>query len=181
MRRLLVLLVLLALGAGAPVAAQAQEPCRDKIFNDWYKDGKVASTYPLSCYRDALKHIPPDVGVYSSLGDDIRLALQAAVNRGHGQKVPDQVGGTQLASSTNPTTTTTSTPTTKRRPTDTAPTSPDPGNVPHTSQTRTTSIAPASSSSSGPPLPVLVLGGVAVALVAAGGIGLGVRRFRRGF
>src|SRR5581483_9005229 len=142
------------------------EPCRDEIFNDWYKDGKVASTYPLSCYRDALKHIPPDVGVYSSLGDDIRLALQAAVNRSHGQKVPTQVGNSQLTSSSGPTSTT------KHRPKDTAPTSPDPSQTTTTSPTKTTAIAPASSSSSGPPLPVLVLGGVAVALVAAGGIGL---------
>lgn len=174
MRRLIVLLALLGLAVGAPAGAQAKEPCRDRIFNDWYKDGKVASTYPLSCYRDALKHIPPDVGVYSSLGDDIRLALQAAVNRSHGQKVPDQIGNSQLTSSTGATSTT------KHRTKDSAPTSPDPGQMTTKSPTKTTSIATTSSSSSGPPLPVLVLGGVAVALVAAGGIGLGVRRFRRG-
>ena len=180
MRRLIVLLVLLGIAVGAPAGAQAKAPCRDKIFNDWYHDGKVASTYPLSCYRDALRHIPPDVGVYSSLGDDIRLALQAAVNRAHGQKVPSQVGGSQLtSSSTTPSTTT------KHRGgtgtiTSTAPNSPDPGQMTTPTQTSTTAAQPTSGSSSGPPLPVLVLGGVALALVAAGGIGLGVRRFRRG-
>jgi hypothetical protein len=173
MRRLLVLLALLGLAAGAPAGAQAKEPCRDKIFNDWYKDGEIASTYPLSCYRDALRHIPPDVGVYSSLGDDIRLALQAAVNREHGQKVPDQVGGSQKLTSA-------SGGKSKGSGTGTAPTSPDPGQMTTPSQTTTTaSIQPTSSSGGGLPLPVLVLGGVAVALVAAGGIGLGVRRFRR--
>jgi hypothetical protein len=179
MRRLVVLLALLGIAVGAPAGAQAKAPCRDKIFNDWYHDGKVASTYPLSCYRDALRHIPPDVGVYSSLGDDIRLALQAAVNRAHGQKVPSQVGGSQLtSSSTTPSTTT------KHKGggtgTSTAPTSPDPGQMTTPTQTSTTAVQPTSGSSSGPPLPVLVLGGVALALVAAGGIGLGVRRFRRG-
>jgi hypothetical protein len=176
MRRLLVLLVLLGLAAGAPAGAQAKEPCRDKIFNDWYHDGKIASTYPLSCYRDALRHIPPDVGVYSSLGDDIRLALQAAVNRAHGQKVPDQVGGASLASSGSGTHSSGKGKTKTKS--STAPTSPDPGQVTTPTQT-TATVQPTGSSSSGPPLPVLVLGGVAAALVAAGGIGLGVRRFRR--
>jgi hypothetical protein len=36
------------------------------------------------------------------------------------------------------------------------------------------------SSSNSVPLPVLVLGGVALLLVASGAVGLGVRRYRRG-
>jgi hypothetical protein len=159
----------------SPGIADAKAPCRDRIFNDWYHDGKIASTYPLSCYRDALKHIPPDVGVYSSLGDDIRLALQAAVNRSHGQKVPDQVGESQLASSAN-----TSSSTKHGGSADTAPNAADPGGGMRPGTVTPVAVQPASSGSSGLPLPVLVLGGVALVLVASGGIGLGIRRFRRG-
>jgi len=51
-----------------------------------------------------------------------------------------------------------------------------------TTPTSTTPVvaAAATSSSDGVPLPVLVLGGVALVLVASGAIGLGVRRYRRG-
>src|SRR3954465_12608697 len=75
-----------------PGTAGAAAPCRNKVFNDWYRDGKVASTYPLHCYRDALKHIPVDAGIYSSLSDDIRAALRAATRRAHGLSAPRVVG-----------------------------------------------------------------------------------------
>src|SRR5581483_9209188 len=45
------------LAALAPASASSAVPCRDKIYNDWYKDGKIATTYPIACYRDALKHV----------------------------------------------------------------------------------------------------------------------------
>ena len=192
MRRCIVLLLaLVAAAAFGPARAGAATPCRDKIFNEWYHDGKVASTYPLACYRDALKHVPTQDAVYTSLSDDLRLALQAAIGRSHGQQVPKEIGNssTRLTSSGKATSTSdgTSPPTSStkpaRKPTDTAPNSPDPGEV--TTTTTPTSTTPvvaaaATSSSDGVPLPVLVLGGVALVLVASGAIGLGVRRYRRG-
>jgi hypothetical protein len=193
MRRcIVVLLALAAAAAFGPARAGAATPCRDKIFNEWYHNGKVASTYPLACYRDALKHVPTQDAVYTSLSDDIRLALQAAIDRSHGQQVPKEIGnsGTRLTSSGKPANTSNSTspPTSSstkpsKEPTGTAPTSPDPGEM--TTTTTPTSTTPvvaaaATSSSGGLPLPVLVLGGVALVLVASGAIGLGVRRYRRG-
>jgi hypothetical protein len=176
------LLALVAIAAFGPGRADATTPCRDRIYNEWYRDGKVASTYPLSCYRDALKHIPPDVAVYSSLSDDIRLGLQAAIDRAHGRHVPSEVGtgaGTRATSSSslsdpsNPGTTT--------EPVDTAPDAADPGDSsPAPTATVHVVAATPAGSSGGVPLPVIVLGGVALVLVASGGIGLGVRRHRRG-
>ena len=189
-RSFLVLIAFVAVAALGPARAGAATPCRDKIFNEWYHDGKVASTYPIACYRDALKHIPADVAVYSSLGDDIRLAMQAAVERSHGKTVPSEIGsGSRLTSSSDTSTSTVTSSTSSHKgptsttKTDTAPNSPHPGT--ETSTTPATPIQPVaasstSGSSSGVPLPVLVLGGVALALLAAGAIGLGVRRYRRG-
>ncbi len=181
MRRcFIVLLALVAVAAFGPARADAKTPCRDRIYNEWYRNGKIASTHPLSCYRDALKHIPTDVVVYSSLGDDIRLALQAAVARSHGQHVPSEVGsgtGTRVTSSSSPSADTSST-----SPADTAPDAADPGDMsttPTATPIHVVAATPASSSG-GVPLPVIVLGGVALVLVASGGIGLGVRRYRRG-
>ncbi|MCW2966162.1 MAG: hypothetical protein JWO17_3414, partial [Actinomycetia bacterium] len=91
MKRLLLLITLLAVALPGSASA-ASSPCRNKIFNDWYPDGKIASTYPVACYRDALKHMSTDAGIYSSLGDDIRAAMRAAMRRNHGLSAPLQVG-----------------------------------------------------------------------------------------
>jgi hypothetical protein len=179
-------LVLLALVAGAvilPGTANASAPCRDRIYNDWYKDGKIASTYPLACYRDAIKHVPRDADIYSSLKDDIRSALQAAEERAQGKRVPTSVGHglpTQAASEVKNASivkrTPTKTGTAKTPPAHTP--APDPKSRPTTTLA---SAAPASttSSSSGLPVPILILGGLALVLAATGAIGAGVRHFRR--
>ena len=175
---LFVLLALLATAAFAPGRADAKTPCRDKIYNEWYRDGKVASTYPLACYRDALKHIPPDVRVYGDLADDIRFGLQAAIARSHGKSEPAEVSS-HSTSSGAPSDDTSSK---HDSSTSTAPTAPDPGSGTTTTKAPLPVVAvpAASSSSSGVPVPVLVVGGIALVLVASGGIGLGIRRFRRG-
>lgn len=157
MKRLLLLATLLAVALPGPASA-AGTPCRNKIFNDWYRDGKIASTYPLGCYRDALNHIHADAAIYSSLRDDVRAAMRAAARRSRGLSAPTQVGhgfkalgagsvkGTVVSISS------------------TVPHDPAPTGV----------IATATNA----PLPILVLGGIALALVAAGLAGAGVRRAR---
>src|SRR3954462_1808756 len=93
-KRLLLVAVVLAgtVAVALPAPSGAASACRNKVFNDWYQDGKVASTYPIACYRDALKHIPVDAGIYSSLTDDIRAAMRAAVRRSEGLSAPTVVG-----------------------------------------------------------------------------------------
>jgi hypothetical protein len=59
-------------------------------------------------------------------------------------------------------------------PADTAPSSPDAGAV----TTANPTAAQSTSGGGGVPVPLLVLGGVAIALVASGAVGLGVKRFR---
>src|SRR5215475_7526716 len=92
MKRIVLLVFLAAVVVAIPAQARAADPCRNKVFNDWYGDGKIKSTYPHACYVDALRHIPIDAKVYSSLGDDIRTAMRAASNRAAGESVPAQVG-----------------------------------------------------------------------------------------
>ena len=64
MKRLVLLAFLAAVIVAIPAQARAAEPCRNKIFNDWYADGKIKSTYPHACYVAALRHIPVDASVY---------------------------------------------------------------------------------------------------------------------
>jgi hypothetical protein len=163
-KRLLLLATLLAVALPGPASA-ATNPCRNKIFNDWYPDGKIASTYPISCYRDALKHMPPDAAVYSSLGDDVRAAMRAAIRRANGHSAPLEVGhGSKAIGAGNVEAALTSI----NKPHDPAP-----------GATTLASGAPvAAAGSSGTPLPILVLGGLALVLVAAGAVGVGVRHVR---
>jgi hypothetical protein len=67
-------------GVGA-AAAKSTPPCWKTLINDWY-DGRIDGTYPIHCYRDALKHLPADVDTYSSARDDIRQALQKRLTQG---------------------------------------------------------------------------------------------------
>ncbi|MFL5963633.1 MAG: hypothetical protein ACJ757_12155 [Gaiellaceae bacterium] len=157
MKRLLLLAMLLAVVLPGPASA-ASTPCRNKVVSDWYRDGKIASSYPLSCYRDALKHIPADADIYSSLRDDVRAAMRAATRRTQGLSVPLQVGhGPKATGAGSVKSALVSIDATKMH--DPA----SPGVV---------------ASASGAPLPVLLLGGIALALVAAGAVGAGVRHAR---
>ncbi len=175
MKRLLLLAVLAVAATAIPAQASAAGPCRNDIYDDWYQDGKVASTYPISCYRDAIKHVHGDAQIYSSLIDDIRAAMQAAISRQHGSSnVPTQVGkGVSQSETASPG----SAPSNGNETTSQS----DATNRPDSSVGVSTIAAPPvadSSDGGGVPVPLLVLGGLALLLAAAGGVGLLARRSR---
>jgi hypothetical protein len=78
----LLALVLAALSVAAPAAAA--KPCWVKLVNDWY-DGRIDGTYTAKCYRDAIKNIPEDLKGYSAAEEDIRRALLAATRENGGE------------------------------------------------------------------------------------------------
>ena len=172
MKRLLLLSLLAAFVVAVPAQAHAAAPCRDRIFNDWYADGKIASTYPHACYVDALRHIPTDADEYSSLREDITAAMRAAILHSEGRAAPKQVGHGFAAHNVLVSGAQSSTHTAPHDPAPSTSSSQDP---PAPGQTADATVA---TSSSGAPLPVLALGGLALALVAAGAIGAGVKRAR---
>jgi hypothetical protein len=61
-----------------PAPSAATAPCWKRLINDWF-DGRIDKVYPVSCYREALKHLPPDLEIYASARDDITRALAAVV------------------------------------------------------------------------------------------------------
>jgi hypothetical protein len=140
--------------------AAAATPCWKSLLNDWY-DGRIDQTYAKHCYTDALSLLPDDVKTYSSAHDDILRALQSAVAK-QKKHTGGRVGPNTLIPAPK-----------GKRPkgTETAPggKSKDKG---------LTSLAdklnPGCATSL--PVPLLVLGGLALVLVAAGGAGLVAKR-----
>jgi len=157
--------------------AQAATPCWKLLLNDWY-DGRIDQTYPVHCYKDALKHLPSDVQTYSSAHDDILRALQSAITKQKSEHKnvsnntlvpPEQAGsgGTGSGGSggggSGGTTTSTSTSTS---------TTGEPGRNDNGGLAGSVS----SDSPSSIPTPLLILGGLALLLVAAGAAGLIAKR-----
>ena len=150
-----------ALAVFAAPAAAATPPCWKVLLNDWY-DGHIDHTYAIPCYHQAIAHLPRDVQNYSSARDDILRALQVAVNKKN--NVSQTTTNGQTGTSTTRTTPTT---TTKKK---------------HTSPISKAikDITPGGADSF--PLPLLILGMLALLLVAAGVGGMIWRRIqgRRG-
>lgn len=61
--------------------AAAEKPCGQAVIDDWYGNGRVDDAYPIQCYREALKRLPDDVQNYSDAPDVIQRALQDAIRK----------------------------------------------------------------------------------------------------
>jgi hypothetical protein len=72
--------------------AGATTSCASRLLADW-QDGRIDMTYPVSCYRQALAHLPEDVRVYSSAQNDITRALQARLGAPSARATASHSGG----------------------------------------------------------------------------------------
>jgi hypothetical protein len=169
----LLLMALVVVSGASSHRALAKTPsCADQVIADWYDDGRVGKIYPLHCYREAIAKLPPDVLDYSNAKEEIGRALAFAK-----QGKPDP-GGTDP---TPPTSTgTTGTKTTKTSTTKTTKTSTTKTTSTGTNTTSTTTGTTDTSGPSSVPVPLLVLGGLAVLLLAAGSAGYLRRRMGGG-
>ena len=96
-RAVLLLLVALAAFAATAGTAAAAKSCGEKVIDDWYgsQSGQLSKTYPIHCYRDALKLIKgrTDIDIYSNANQDITFAMQLAIARGNGKGGPPSSAG----------------------------------------------------------------------------------------
>ncbi|HST15364.1 MAG TPA: hypothetical protein VLJ44_11005 [Gaiellaceae bacterium] len=162
-----------AAAVARPLPAAAATPCWKALLNDWY-DGRIDNTYPIHCYSDALKHLPADVQTYSSAHDDILRALQNAKAelRRKGTKITPN---TPVPPAAKPPTKTTGKGTKTTTGSQTTTTQP-PGRKPPGGGLPSAVDKVNHSSPSSIPLPLIVLGALALLLIAAGGIGLLAKR-----
>jgi hypothetical protein len=75
------LVVILGAVAALSVAgtAGAATKCGEQVLDDWYDNGRIDKLYPPHCYEDAIDAIPNDIGPYVDAEDVITRALQSAL------------------------------------------------------------------------------------------------------
>ena len=146
---------------GAPPAA-AKTPCWRQVINDWVDNEQIDDTYPLHCYGDAIKHIPLDLRQYSSIVEDIQAARQQLVRSREKVRVTSSVKPRNTGGASNP----------LRNPRAAKAAEPRRGLFSATFD----KVGPRNADSV--PLPLLILAGLALLLIAAGAAGLVARRLR---
>ena len=162
-RRVYVLAALLALVASAFVAlalpGQAMASvCGDKVLADWFDNGRIDRLYPAHCYEEAIDAIPDDLRDYANAEEIISRALQASLRKELDPGGPDPTPGDDPSG---------------------GPGTPGGGNDPNDPTTDPGSEATPDVDTTGissVPIPLLVLGGMSIMLLAAGGLGYLSRR-----
>lgn len=149
----------------APTAATAE--CWRDVLGDWFPDGRIDRIYPLPCYREARKHLPPDAQQYSGARDDIQRALAAAIRQQ--REDPRDPGSSGNGSSDNGNGSSAA-----------GPGGSDSGSSGGGGKSAITRlfdrIGPANAESI--PLPLLVLGGIAILLLLTAGASFALRRLQ---
>jgi hypothetical protein len=158
LKPLILVVAAAALAATFGVSTAHASSCSNALIRDWYVDGRIDNTYPVHCYREALKEIPEDQIVYGTLRDDLNRALENVIRDHHGHvvattPVPPSGGGGDSSSGSDTGTH-------------------DQGFFHWLAK----KIGPDTANSV--PVPLLVLGGLALALIAAAAISYGARRYQ---
>ncbi len=163
-RRAHVLSALLALVAAAFVAltlpgTAMATPCGDAVLADWFDNGRIDRLYQAHCYEEAIDDIPDDLRDYANAEEIIGRALQASLRN---ELAPGGVDPTPDDNPSRP-----GAPAYPGGPSDPSePTEPGSEAAPDVDTSGISSV----------PIPLLVLGGMSVALLGAGGLGYLSRR-----
>jgi hypothetical protein len=155
---LLVLLAAVVSGLAVTGTAAAKgTKCGQQSVADWFDNGRIDRLYPLHCYEEAIDAIPKDIRDYADAADVINRALQAALNGKLDQGGPDPSPGKDRN------------------------VGPGGSNKDENGEGGQQASGPIDTSGpSSVPIPLLVLGGISLALLAAGGYGYWSRRHRAG-
>jgi Alphavirus glycoprotein J len=152
-----------------PGQASAAKPCWQNLLYDWADNGHIDKVYPIACYREALHHLPKDIQTYSDAQQAIQRALQQELTTKKPVNTKIPFTTTTTAVTTTPSGQTT---TTKKVETIAAPTTTNSkkgfiGAINHINPSSPTAF----------PLPLLILGALAILLVLAGLGGMLYRRY----
>jgi hypothetical protein len=163
-----VFIILLVCGAGilataSPALAAKSQPCWKQVINDWSQDGSIDGAYSAKCIEEALDRVPEDIRAYSDFEEQAKAARLAA-----GRALQSSGGGSDSADETQ-----------SGSEDEAAPIKP---REPETGSKDETLIQSAlgtnGNNADSVPLPLLILLGLAGALITAGALGFGARKLR---
>ena len=153
-------------GSASAAPGSLATKCGQQVLADWYDNGRIDKLYPLNCYEDAIDEIPSDIGPYVDAEDVITRALQGALH------------GTLYKGGCDPSADATPANDCKGlggNPSGSGNDGQNPNGGDGTQQAQDTPEVNTSSPSS-VPIPLLVLGGMSLLLLAAGALGYVSRR-----
>ena len=170
MRRLLFIVVAACalVPAVTPGLAQAATPCYKRVIADWAKDNVVNGHYSAACLRKAIKKTPEDLRDYSSIIDDINAALLGGVTVKNGTNSGNGNGsGPGPGSTAGPGTSQQQAKAAQRRAERAVPHAGTADSIPNSSRSL--------------PLPLLILGAIALAALLAAASPALIRHYRSRF
>ena len=149
-----------ALLAATPAAAAKSKPCYKRVLDDWSQDGQINGAYSPACLTKAIDKAPEDVRAYTNFEEQAEAARIAATRSLQGSSAgpgsgSGSAGGAPL----------------KEREPKTGGTTKDETPVGWALGTR-------GNNADSVPLPLLILLGLATALISAGAIGFGARKLK---
>lgn len=150
--------------ATASPALAAKSPCWKQVINDWSQDGSIDGAYSAKCIEEALDRVPEDIRAYSDFEEQAKAARLAAGRalQSSGGSGSDSTDETQSGTDD-----------------EAAPIKPrEPETGPKDETLIQSALGTNGNNADSVPLPLLILLGLAGALIAAGGVGLGARKLR---
>jgi hypothetical protein len=152
-----------ALALATP-AAQAAKPCWERVLDDWVDNGRIDGVYSTSCLEAARRHVPEDIRAYSDFEDRIDDAMRAraiqSAGGGGGNTTPPE--------------------TTSPPPNESSKSEPDPqpkaDGGPRDEGPISAVLSTGTNDADSIPLPLIILAGLALLLMAAGATGLVARK-----
>jgi hypothetical protein len=168
-RRTAFFLILLAFGAAllgtaTPADAAKSKPCWRQVIDDWSQDGTIDGRYSLRCIEEALDKVPEDVRAYSDFEEQAKAARQEV------SRLPQSSGGGDGGGSGSGGSGGTTAPVEEREP--------DTGTGPKDETPVGWALGTRGNNADSVPIPLLILLGLAGALITAGAAGFGARKIR---
>jgi hypothetical protein len=160
------LFILLVCGAGilataSPALAAKSQPCWKQVINDWSQDGSIDGAYSAKCIEEALDRVPEDIRAYSDFEEQAKAARLAA-----GRALQSSGGGSDNADDS-------------QSEDEAAPIKPrEPETGPKDETLIQSALGTNGNNADSVPLPLLILLGLAGALITAGALGFGARKLR---
>jgi hypothetical protein len=154
----------MALALATP-PAQAAKPCWERVLDDWVDNGRIDGVYSASCLEAARRHVPEDIRAYSDFEDRIDEAMQdRAIQSAGGGGNPPPPGKTTTGGNGS----------SKSQP-EPQPKA-DTGSGPRDEGPISAVLSTGTNDANSIPLPLIILAGLALLLMAAGATGLVARK-----